>query len=130
MTRKKKKAKKVTSVDDLSNFSSGKIEDEDIRKTKELEEALGIKHVNPFGTNDPKIFEEKLNDSNLADLQRLCQKVGIFPSHEKSRLKDSLKKEFARITKGSRTIVLQQELDIMHPDHPDHQKAKNIIEGF
>ena len=78
MTRKKKKAKKVASVDDLNNFSSGKIEDEDVRKTKELEEALGIKHVNPFGTNDPKIFEEKLNDSNFADLQRLCQKVGIF----------------------------------------------------
>ena len=91
MTKRKKQTKKVTSVEDLSNFSSGKVEDEDIRKTKELEEALGIKQVNPFGTNDPNIFEEKLKDSNLADLQRLCQKVGIFPSHDKSRLKEALK---------------------------------------
>ena len=130
MTKRKKQTKKITSVEDLSNFSSGKLEDEDIRKTKELEEALGIKQVNPFGTNDPHIFEEKLRDSNLADLQRLCQKVGIFPSHEKSRLKEALKKEFIRVTKGARSVVLQQELDIMHPDHPDHAKAKKIIEGF
>ena len=65
MTKRKKQTKKVASVEDLSNFSSGKLEDEDIRRTKELEEVLGIKQVNPFGTNDPHIFEEKLNESNL-----------------------------------------------------------------
>ena len=129
--RKKKTKKKVANLDELENFSSGKIEDESIRKTKELEEVMGLKTMNHFGTNDPDVFEQKLSDCNLADLQRLCQKVGVFPSHDKSRLKEQLRQTFKRITKGSRSIVLQQEIDIMHPDHPDHEKAKRILtDGF
>ncbi|MDA7495762.1 hypothetical protein OAH07_03120 [Verrucomicrobia bacterium] len=129
--RKKKTKKKVANLDELENFSSGKIEDESIRKTKELEEVMGLKTMNHFGTNDPDVFEQKLSDCNLADLQRLCQKVGVFPSHDKSRLKEQLRQTFKRTTKGSRSIVLQQEIDIMHPDHPDHEKAKRILtDGF
>ncbi len=132
MTQRKKKTKKrVANLDELENFSSGKIEDESIRKTKELEEVMGLKTMNHFGTNDPDVFEQKLSDCNLADLQRLCQKVGVFPSHDKSRLKEQLRQTFKRTTKGSRSIVLQQEIDIMHPDHPDHEKAKRILtDGF
>ena len=129
--RKKKTKKKVANLDELENFSSGKIEDESIRKTKELEEVMGLKTMNHFGTNDPDVFEQKLSDCNLADLQRLCQKVGVFPSHDKIRLKEQLRQTFKRTTKGSRSIVLQQEIDIMHPDHPDHEKAKRILtDGF
>lgn len=129
--RKKKTKKKVTNLDELENFSSGKIEDESIRKTKELEEVMGLKTMNHFGTNDPDVFEQKLSDCNLADLQRLCQKVGVFPSHDKSRLKEQLRQTFKRTTKGSRSIALQQEIDIMHPDHPDHEKVKRILtDGF
>ena len=38
MPAKKRQTKKKTSLDKLENFSSGKIEDEDIKRTKELEE--------------------------------------------------------------------------------------------
>ena len=129
--RKKKTRKKVANLDELENFSSGKIEAESIKKTKELEEVMGLKTMNHFGTNDPDVFEQKLSDCNLADLQRLCQKVGIFPSHDKSRLKEQLRQTFKRTTKGSRSVVLQQEVDILHPDHPDHAKVKRILtDGF
>lgn len=129
--RKKKTKQQVTSPDQLENFSSGKIEDEAIQKTKELEEMMGIKSVNHFGTNDPDVFEEKMRDCNLADLQRLCQKVGIFPSHDKARLKEQLRQAFRRTTKGARSVVLQQEMDIMNPDHPDHEKVRRLIsDGF
>lgn len=120
--------KKVKSVEDLSNFANGK--DEDIERTKKIEEIIGLKAVNPFGTNDPKIFEQTLTEANLADLQRMCEKVGIFPSYEKARLKAALKKEFMSIVKG-RSITMETPAGVFDPNHPDHEKAKKLFrEGF
>jgi len=126
MARSKKKAA-LKSTDELSNFANGKMENPDLERVRELEEKIGIKISNPLGTNDPKVFEKTLADSNLSDLQRLCEKVGIFPNSDKNRLKDQLRKEFTHRTKGQRTVSLQQDFDFTHPDHPDHEKAKKIF---
>lgn len=131
MTRKKKAPAKTKNLEDIQNFSSGKLDDETLRKVKELEEVLGIKSVNPFGTNDPNIFEQKLRDSNLSDLQNLAMKIGIFPEGSKDRLKEKLRREFKRVTKGSRSVALQQPMSISDPNHPNHEKAKKLMgDGF
>ena len=54
----RKKSTKTKSLDDITNFSSGKLDEDTLDRVKELEEVLGIKTINPFGTNDPKIFEK------------------------------------------------------------------------
>ena len=127
----KKKSTKTKSLDDITNFSSGKLDEDTLDRVKELEEVLGIKTVNPFGTNDPKIFENKLRDSNLSDLQNLAMKIGVFPEGSKDRLKDKLRKEFKRITKGSRSVAMPQPMSISDPSHPNHEKAKKLMsEGF
>ena len=127
----KKKSTKTKSLDDITNFSSGKLDEDTLDRVKELEEVLGIKTVNPFGTNDPKIFENKLKDSNLSDLQNLAMKIGVFPEGSKDRLKDKLRKEFKRITKGSRSVAMPQPMSISDPSHPNHEKAKKLMsEGF
>ena len=126
-----KASKKKTSLEDLQNFTTGKIDDEAIEKVKKLEEVLGIKTVNPFGTNDPNIFDAELKGSNLSDLQNLAMRVGIFPEGSLARLKDKLKKEFQRVTRGARTIVMEDPLPIHDPNHPDHERAKKLMgEGF
>ena len=131
MARKKKAPVKTKNLEDIQNFSSGKIDDDTLKKVKELEDVLGIKSVNPFGTNDPNILEEKLKDSNLSDLQNLAMKIGIFPEGSKDRLKDKLRKEFKRVTRGARTVSLQQPISILDPNHPDHEKAKKLMgDGF
>lgn len=126
-----KASKKKTSLEDLQNFTTGKMDDEAIEKVKKLEEILGIKTVNPFGTNDPNIFGAQLKDSNLSDLQNLAMRVGIFPEGSLARLRDKLKKEFQRITRGARTISMEDPLPIHDPNHPDHERAKKLMgEGF
>lgn len=126
-----KAVKKKTSLEDLQNFSTGKLDDDAIEKVKKLEEVLGIKTVNPFGTNDPNIFEEQLKGSNLSDLQGLAMKVGIFPDGVLARLKQKLRAEFTRTTKGSRTISMEDPLPIHDPNHPNHERAKKLMgEGF
>jgi len=131
MARKKKAPIKTKNLEDIQNFSSGKLDDDTLKKVKELEDVLGIKAVNPFGTNDPNIFEQKLKDSNLSDLQNLAMKIGIFPEGSKDRLKDKLRREFKRVTKGSRSVALQQPMSISDPNHPNHEKAKKLMgDGF
>ena len=131
MARKKKAPAKTKNLEDIQNFSSGKLDDETLHKVKQLEEVLGIKSVNPFGTNDPNIFEQKLKDSNLSDLQNLAMKIGIFPEGSKDRLKEKLRREFKRVTKGSRSVALQQPMSISDPNHPNHEKAKKLMgDGF
>ena len=131
MARKKKAPVKTKNLEDIQNFSSGKLDDDTLKKVKELEDVLGIKAVNPFGTNDPNIFEQKLKDSNLSDLQNLAMKIGIFPEGSKDRLKDKLRREFKRVTKGSRSVALQQPMSISDPNHPNHEKAKKLMgDGF
>tara|TARA_R110002020_G_scaffold421031_1_gene630139 strand:- start:6 stop:443 length:438 start_codon:yes stop_codon:yes gene_type:complete len=118
-------------LEDLQNFTTGKLDDSAIDKVKKLEEVLGIKTVNPFGTNDPNIFEEELKGSNLSDLQALAMKVGVFPDGVLARLKQKLREEFKRTTKGSRTISMEDPLPIHDPNHPNHEKAKKLMsEGF
>jgi hypothetical protein len=126
-----KASKKKTDLEDIQNFTTGRIEDDTIEKVKKLEEVLGIKEVNPFGTNDPNIFENKLKDSNLSDLQSLAMKIGIFPDGTLPRLKDKLRQEFKRVTRGARTISMEEPLAIHDPNHPNHEKAKKLMsEGF
>jgi hypothetical protein len=126
-----KASKKKNSLEDIQNFTTGKQEQDPIKKVKELEEILGIKAVNHFGTNDPKIFENNLKESNLSDLQNLAMKIGIFPDGSKPRLKEKLRQEFKRVTRGNRTIALEQPLSIADPAHPNHERAKKLMgEGF
>ncbi len=128
--KKTSTAKKQSKLDSL-RYSSGKIEDDTIEKIQEVEEILGVKDVNHFGTNDINVLEAQLKEMTLADLQNLCGKVRLFASGNKTQLKDKLRKEFARGSKGQRTIAMQQQRSVCHPEHPAHAKAKKILsDGF
>jgi len=46
-------------------------------------------------------------------------------------LKEKLRKEFTRVTKGHKTIAMPVQDSVCDPSHPDHEKAKKILnEGF
>ena len=72
-----------------------------------------------------------MKGSNLSDLQTLAMKVGVFPDGVLARLKQKLREEFKRTTKGSRTVSMEDPLPIHDPNHPNHEKAKKLMsEGF
>ena len=92
---------------------------------------LKIHENNHFATNDNILFERQLKDMSLADLQNLCSKVRLFASGNTRELKEKLRKEFTRVTKGNKTVSLRQEASVCDPKHPNHEKAKKILtDGF
>ena len=125
-----KKTKK-TKTPEIENFTNGQIEDQEIEKVKKLEEMLNVKSMNPFGTNDPKIFDIKLSEYSVSDMQQLCMRVGIYPTHNRMEMSKKLKQAFLRQTLGQRSVAMRNSEGISDPSHPNHEKAKKIMkEGF
>ena len=100
-----------------------------IEKQKELEELLGINKISPFGTYELEIFEENLKQSTHSDLQTLAQRVGLNPFIDKSRLKESLKKEFVAYSKNMRRGAIPQPVKQLQldPKNPKHAKTLKIL---
>ena len=73
----KKPEPKKSELDNL-NLADGKVySDPDIEKVKQLEEILGIKKMNPFGTSNIEIFKEKLSEMTIVDMQHMCEKIEL-----------------------------------------------------
>lgn len=108
-------------LDNLS-FADGK-QGEKIRKAKELEELVGLNQVNPYGTSVLELFEEKLDDMTLVDMQGLAVTVGVFPSGTKTSLRKKLEKAFRDYQRGSASFIIP-------PAGPICDKADRESEGF
>jgi hypothetical protein len=118
---------KKSDLDNLILADGKKIEDPDITKIKEMEEILGIKKSNPFGTSNLEIFKEKLTEMTLIDLQRMCEKIGIFASGSRQDIKEKLIREFKSTNKGSISMLVQNPAIILDPNNPKHKKTLKIL---
>jgi hypothetical protein len=118
----------VASELDNLTFADGKAqEDADIKKIRELELALGVEKLNPFGTTNLEILKEKLADMTMIDLQRLCDRIGIFPSGSRQQIKEKLFREFKSHNKGSLSMTIQSPAVLLDPNNPDHKKTLKIL---
>jgi hypothetical protein len=129
-----KKSKKdqapKSALDDLI-LADGKVteplEDPDIKKVKELEEILGVKKVNPFGTYNLEVFKEKLSDMANLDLQNLCERVGIFASGSRMQIKEKLLREFKSVARGTISMTAESPSVQLDPNNPLHKKTLKIL---
>ena len=80
-------------VDGKADYADGQ-ETDDVQKARDLEEILGVRELNPFKTTNAEDFEKGLSEMSLNDLRTLAVKSGVFPSGNKTSLKNKLKKEF------------------------------------
>ncbi len=118
---------KSSVLDDLQ-LADGKVHtDPDIEKVKKLEEILGIKKMNPFGTSNIDVFKEKLNEMTIVDLQHMCEKVGIFASGSRQQIKEKLLREFKSTNKGTISMLVQNPSLVLDPNNPKHQKTLKIL---
>ena len=123
-TTKKSRATKLEGL----NQTTGKIyesKEDKIARAKELEEVLGIPQISPFKTNDPKVFEKNLEEINLTDLQAMAVRVGVFPSGNKTTLKNKLKRAFKSSLVGQGSVQLMGKPQQLDPKDP---KQKEIID--
>jgi hypothetical protein len=100
-----------------------------VEKQKQLEDLLGINKISPFGTYELEVFEQNLKAATHSDLQKLAQRVGLNPFLDKSRLKNSLVKEFISYSKNARRAAIPQPVNQFKLDkaNPKHQKAIKIL---
>ena len=89
-SKKTKATKKKDKVENLQ-VADGK---NDIEKIKNLEDLLGVKQTNPFGTTNKEVLEERMHEMTLTDLQTFAIKIGILPSGNKLSLKNKILRSF------------------------------------
>lgn len=119
--------KKKKNLETLKLADGKSKEDPQIAKVKELEDLLGIKKVNPFGTYNLDVLKEKLNDMTIVDMQRLCERVGIFGSGSRQELREKLLREFKSISRGTLSITTENPAVQLDPKNPLHQQALKIL---
>lgn len=123
----KKPEPKRSELDNL-NLADGKVHsDPDIEKVKQLEEILGIKKMNPFGTSNIEIFKEKLNEMTIVDMQHMCEKIGIFASGSRQQIKEKLLREFKSTNKGTISMLVQNPSIVLDPNNPQHKETLKIL---
>ena len=125
---RKSTVKKQVQLDQLQQ-TNGKTYDEQVSKAKELEEILGIPKINPFKTNDKKVFAEMIQEMNLTDLQAFAVKVGVFPSGNKTVLRNKIKRAFDSSLHGQGSVQIMGEPIKLDPKNPKHKEVIDYLGG-
>lgn len=122
----KGKASKQPKLEDLQQ-TNGKSYEDKVAKARELEEVLGIPKINPFKTNDKNVFNEMIKDMNLTDLQAFAVKVGVFPSGNKTVLKNKIKRAFDSSLYGKGSVQVLGEPFKLDPKNPKHKEVIDYL---
>jgi len=77
------------------------------KELSKLEAALAVKEMrNPFGTSNSDEFQKKLSEMTLLDMQSMAVACGVFPSGNKTTLKNKLTKKFkSKILLGADKVM-------------------------
>lgn len=125
---RKSTAKKKVSLDSLQQ-TNGKSYEDQVAKARELEEILGIAKINPFKTNDKRVFAEMLQEMNLTDLQAFAVKVGVFPAGNKTVLRNKIKRAFESSLHGKGSVQVMGEPIKLDPNNPKHKEVIDYLKG-
>ena len=123
-TAKKKTATKAKEKE--MHFTDGKAEDKH-NISMDIEELLNPPK-NPFGTASMDELENQLKDMNLRQMQELAVKASVFPSGNKTSLKNKIKKEFSSKF-GTKDSSKKYNHSVEQPlVDPDSNLAKDIMD--
>jgi hypothetical protein len=127
--KKRTPAPQASKLESLSQTTGKTYESkgDKITRARELEEILGIPTISPFKTNDPGVFEKNLEGANLTDLQAMAVRVGVFPSGNKTTLKNKLKRAFKSSLSGQGAVQLGGEPMKLDPKNPTHKEVLDYL---
>lgn len=111
--------------EDLAVSKASKLDE--VRK---LEEVFNTKKVNPYGTTELEIFEEKLKNMTLADMQNIAYKVGVEQHLQAPQLRKALKNSFVQASKsfgGGFRPKPQPVNTRLDPKNPKHLKLMQMM---
>jgi len=94
-------------------------------KRLDLESLLNPAGVyNPFKTSCEQELESKITDMSMPELQSLAVEVGVFPSGNRTTLKNKLKKEFKNRVFLGKGKVLQTTKSVANPKNMSAEQKK------
>lgn len=99
-------------------------------EVRKLEEVFNTKKVNPYGTTELEIFEERLKSMTLADLQNIAYKVGVEQGLQPAQLRKALKNSFVQASKsfgGGFRPKPQPVNTRLNPKDPKHLKWMQMM---
>jgi hypothetical protein len=124
-TTSSKRSKKVKEIPEMEVLD-GKVNEQDEKsKLRDLESLLNpAASYNPFKANSGEELEAKMGDMSLPELQSLAVETGVFPSGNRTTLKNKLKKEFKnRVFLGKGRVMNHTkpiaDVDSMTPEQKD-----------
>jgi hypothetical protein len=125
VTRRKKKVE--------MEYITGKFEtvDEKQIKAKSVEDLLSVPN-NPFGTNSFDDLESELQGMNLRQMQELAVKASIFPSGNKTSLKNKIRREFKvkfGTTDGQNKYDTSSDSPVIDPKSKLAKEVLDILNG-
>lgn len=108
--------------------TDGKDRDSDeIQKMKDLEEVLGLRQMNPYGTHNREIFDEKLDDMTMTDMQSLAMEIGFPPTRDRHALKRGLRKSFDSFLKSHSVGAVFQPQPMFDENSPNFKETKELF---
>ena len=125
--QKKTPAVKRESILEKLSLSDGRLTEDRIKDLKNLEDALGIKKTNPFGTTDFATFRDSLNEMSATDMKKIFDKIGLFPAGSRQQLKERLLREFKTTNQGLLASVSDDPQLKLDPSNPNHKKLLKIL---
>jgi len=119
----KNKTKKIEAEKKLS-YTDGTLAEGETR-IEDLEQLLNPSAgYNPFKTTVEEDFIQKMGDMSIPELQSLAVEIGVFPSGNKTTLKNKLKKEFRKKFFLGKGNVVQQTKPVVSQDSLTEEQKK------
>lgn len=108
-------------VDGKSRF------EEDVQKMRDLEDLLGIRDMNPYGTLNKEAFAEKLDGMTTTDLQNLAIRVGIPPTRNHLELKKNLAKSHDLYLRQHNMGSMVAARPLIDPSSPNYESVVRLF---
>jgi len=104
--------------------------EERIKEARGLEDLLGIKDMNPYGTNNKEVFASNLGEMSIAEMTSLAARVGLPASatENKTMLKNKLLQSFDIFVQQHNVTVAGQAKPVLDPNSENYNEVKKLFE--
>ncbi len=114
-------AKRKTSKKSVKKLSQAHGKVEEFQPTT-LDQIWGDDGTSTYGTLDEGVYQTRLDDMNMSDLQSHASRVGIIPIDNRSMLKDRLIREFRK-----HASAYKKPVDQSTPESPVPKDIMKIL---
>ena len=112
---------------DVTDGKARDVKAEAVKKTRELEELLGIPQCNPYQTLSREVFAERLEHASVAELTDLAVRVGVTPAKHANLIRRDLQKSFDIFVKQHDVSIVGEAQPVIDPSSPDYDSAVKLF---